>query len=171
MSVIRNAPHYIASSNTSSFGCRPYELPSWAVVAALRISARRTSRLAGWLARIGVGSASPRRDEGYGASSRRIHSARDTVSRDTSCSAAEVPRRGAGCCARIPRGTLTQELRDERLRAAALRRYLAQLERELEDARQPSAVPAYVLAVLFGGAVGGAFALGELLLARLGWLS
>lgn len=105
MSVIRNAPHYIASSNTSSFGCRPYELPSWAVVAALRISARRTSRLAGWLARVGVGSASPRRDEADRALSRRIHSARDTVSRDTSCSAAEVPRRGAGCCAQRARGT------------------------------------------------------------------
>lgn len=51
MSVIRNAPHYIASSNTSSFGCRPYELPSWAVVAALADTERRTVRR-WWLSRV-----------------------------------------------------------------------------------------------------------------------
>lgn len=63
------------------------------------------------------------------------------------------------------------QLHEERLRAEALRRYVAQLERELELAREPSIVPAFALVTAFGVAMGAAFAAAELVLQWIGWLS
>jgi len=74
-------------------------------------------------------------------------------------------------CAERPARVSTQ-LHEERLRAEALRRYVAQLERELDDGgRRPSIVPAFAVAAAFGVAAGLAFAGAELVMQWLGWLS
>lgn len=88
-------------------------------------------------------------------------------------------RKGAAASAQEPLAQaerparVSTQLREERLRAEALKRYIAQLERDLEEERdrRPSIVPAFALAAAFGVAVGLTFAGAELVLQWLGWLS
>lgn len=56
-------------------------------------------------------------------------------------------------------------------REIALQRYIRDLERQLDDERRPSIVPAFAVAAAFGVATGLSFAGAELLMQWLGWIS
>lgn len=56
-------------------------------------------------------------------------------------------------------------------REIALQRYIRDLERQLDEERRPSIVPAFALAAAFGVACGMSFAAAELVMQWLGWLS